>query len=167
MAGRSAGHCRRIRLREDHAAEVDLRASDAAAGGDSLREPFAVCNERGRPPSPAAHRMGRSRRHSLHGLRRQVSAGGNIGERLMATPARSLRRYSCHRAEVAGRGGNSRQPDRRPADHLFRRHATTFADRPQPGDASEAGVYGRARPADWMCRYRHACSTCCAAWWWS
>ncbi|MBW6086283.1 ATP-binding cassette domain-containing protein [Escherichia coli] len=28
-------------------------------GGNSLREPFAVCNERGRPPSPAAYRMGR------------------------------------------------------------------------------------------------------------
>lgn len=28
----SAGHCRGIRLREDHAAEVDLRAPDAAAG---------------------------------------------------------------------------------------------------------------------------------------
>ncbi len=30
-----------------------------------------------------------------------------------------------------------------PADHLFRRHAAAFADCPQPGDASEAGVYGR------------------------
>ncbi|NYY77748.1 phosphonate C-P lyase system protein PhnK [Escherichia coli] len=30
----------------------------------------------------------------------------------------SLRRYSRHRAEMAGRGGDSRQPDRRPADHL-------------------------------------------------
>ena len=48
MAGGSAGHCRGIRLREDHAAEVDLRAPDAAAGGNSLREPFAVCNERAR-----------------------------------------------------------------------------------------------------------------------
>ncbi len=28
------------------------------------------------------------------------------------------------------------------ADRLFRRHAATFADCPQPGDASEAGVYG-------------------------
>lgn len=28
----SAGHCRGIRLREDHAAEINFRASDAAAG---------------------------------------------------------------------------------------------------------------------------------------
>ena len=70
--------------------------------------------------------------HPLDGLRRQVSAGGNIGERLMATGAR-------HYGDIRG---NSRQPDRRPADHLFRRYAATFADRPQPGDASEAGVYG-------------------------
>ncbi|MBW6098555.1 hypothetical protein HT118_22480 [Escherichia coli] len=46
--------------------------------------------------------------HPLDGLRRQVSAGGNIGERLMATGGASLRRYSRHRAEVAGRGGDSR-----------------------------------------------------------
>src|SRR5699024_4225533 len=144
MAGGSAGHCRGIRLREDHAAEVDLRAPDAAAGGNSLREPFAVCNERGRPPSPAAYRMGRgasasTRRPAPSGLGRRQYRRAADGDR-----GTSLRRYSCHRAEVAGRGGNSRQPDRRPADHLFRRHAATFADRPQPGDASEAGVYGRA-----------------------
>ena len=70
--------------------------------------------------------------HPLDGLRRQVSAGGEIGGRGGGAGS----------AQVAGRGGNSRQPDRRPADHLFRRHAATFADCPQPGDASEAGVYG-------------------------
>ncbi len=70
--------------------------------------------------------------HPLDGLRRPVSAGGNIGERLMATGGASLRRHSRYRAEVAGRGGNSRQPDRRPADHLFRRYAAAFADCPQP-----------------------------------
>ena len=43
--------------------------------------------------------------HPLDGLRRQVSAGGNIGERLDGDRGASLRRYSRHRAEVAGRGG--------------------------------------------------------------
>ena len=80
--------------------------------------------------------------HPLDGLRRQVSAGGNIGERVMATGAQRGAELTLCRAEMAGRGGDSRQPDRRPADHLFRRHAATFADCPQPGDASEAGVYG-------------------------
>ena len=84
-------------------------------GGDSLREPFAVCNERGRPPSPAAHRMGRSasastRRPAPSGLGRRQYRRAADGDR-----GASLRRHSRHRAEVAGRGGNSRQPDRRPA----------------------------------------------------
>ncbi|EFR0539163.1 ATP-binding cassette domain-containing protein [Escherichia coli] len=80
--------------------------------------------------------------HPLDGLRRQVSAGGAGRRAADGDRGASLRRYSRHRAEVAGRGGNSRQPDRRPADHLFRRYAAAFADCPQPGDASEAGVYG-------------------------
>ena len=87
--------------------------------------------------------------HPLDGLRRQVSAGGNIGERLMATGARhygDIRAtaqkwlealYQLFLSEYHLYSGIHQQPD-----HLFRRHAATFADCPQPGDASEAGVYG-------------------------
>ena len=35
--------------------------------------------------------------HPMDGLRRQVSAGGNIGERLMATGARHYGQHSRHR----------------------------------------------------------------------
>lgn len=45
-------------------------------------------HERGRPPSPAAHRMGRGASASTRRPAPPVSAGGNIGERLMATGAR-------------------------------------------------------------------------------
>lgn len=79
--------------------------------------------------------------HPLDGLRRRVGRR-QYRRTVDGNRSASLRRYSRHRAEMAGRGGDSRQPDRRPADHLFRRHAATFADCPQPGDASEAGIYG-------------------------
>jgi len=71
--------------------------------------------------------------HPMDGLRRQVSAGGNIGERLMATG---------HRRKVAAGGGDPALTHRRPAHYLFRRHAAASADRPQSGYPAEAGVYG-------------------------
>ena len=88
--------------------------------------------------------------HPMDGLRRQVSAGGNIGERLMATgappppppPPPPLRQYSRHRRKVAAGGGDPPLAHRRPAHHLLRRHAAASADRPQSGHPAEAGVYG-------------------------
>ena len=72
------------------------------------REPFAVRHERGRPPSPAAHRMGRgasasARRPAPPGVGRRQYRRTADGDR-----GASLRRHSRHRAEVAGRGGDSR-----------------------------------------------------------
>ncbi len=57
--------------------------------------------------------------HPLDGLRRQVSAGGNIGERLMATGARH---YGDIRATAQKWLEEVEIPAnriRRPADHLF------------------------------------------------
>lgn len=84
----SAGHCRGIRLRQDHAAEINLRPSDAAAGeihyeNRSLYGMSEVDRRR-----LLRTEWGVVHQHPLDGLRRQVSAGGNIGERLMATGAR-------------------------------------------------------------------------------
>lgn len=81
--------------------------------------------------------------HPLDGLRRQVSAGGNIGERLMKYWRASLRRHPRHRAALAGGGGDPCLAYRRPANHLFRRYAAAPADRPQPRHPSQTGVYGR------------------------
>ncbi|MCW7027326.1 ATP-binding cassette domain-containing protein [Escherichia coli] len=64
-------------------------------------------HERGRPPSPAAHRMGRgasasARRPAPPGVGRRQYRRAADGDR-----GASLRRYSRHRAEVAGGGGDS------------------------------------------------------------
>ncbi len=79
--------------------------------------------------------------HPMDGLRRQVSAGGNIGERLMATGARH---YGNIRATAEKWLQEVEIPlaHRRPAHHLLRRHAAASADRPQSGHPAEAGVYG-------------------------
>ncbi len=67
-------------------------------------------------------------------LRLNITAGGNIGERLMAAGNRQLRRHPPHRRTLAGSGGNRPRADRRPAENLLRRHAATPADRGDPGD---------------------------------
>ncbi len=79
--------------------------------------------------------------HPMDGLRRQVSAGGNIGERLMATGARH---YGNIRATAEKWLQEVEIPlaHRRPTHHLLRRHAAASADRPQSGHPAEAGVYG-------------------------
>ena len=68
--------------------------------------------------------------HPMDGLRRQVSAGGNIGERLMRHRRPPLRQHSRHRRKVAAGGGDPALAHRRPAHHLLRRHAAASADRP-------------------------------------
>lgn len=79
--------------------------------------------------------------HPMDGLRRQVSAGGNIGERLMATGARHYGNIRAT-AESGCRRWRSALAHRRPAHHLLRRHAAASADRPQSGHPAKAGVYG-------------------------
>ncbi|MCS5827147.1 ATP-binding cassette domain-containing protein [Klebsiella variicola] len=80
--------------------------------------------------------------HPMDGLRRQVSAGGNIGEPADGHRRPPLRQHSRHRRKVAAGGGDPALTHRRPAHYLFRRHAAASADRPQSGYPAEAGVYG-------------------------
>ncbi len=70
--------------------------------------------------------------HPLDGLRRQVSAGGNIGERLMATGAR-------HYGDIRATAQKWLEEVEIPANRIddlpttfFRRYAAAFADCPQP-----------------------------------
>lgn len=88
MAGGSAGHRRGIRLREDHAAEINLRAPDAAAGEIRYENRSLYGMSEADRRRLLRTEWGVVHQHPLDGLRRQVSAGGNIGERLMATGAR-------------------------------------------------------------------------------
>jgi ABC-type dipeptide/oligopeptide/nickel transport system ATPase subunit len=90
------------------------------------------------------------------GLRMRVSAGGNVGERLMAVGARH---YGGIRGgdRLAGPGGD-RRPDRRPARGLFGRHAAAPADRAQPRDRAAAGVHGRTHR-------RARCQSCRRGFW--
>ncbi len=59
------------------------------------------------------------RQHPLDGLRRQVSAGGDLGERLMATGARHYGDIRATAQKWLEEVEIPRLPDRRPADHLF------------------------------------------------
>lgn len=113
----SAGHCRGVRLREDHAAEINLRAPDAAAGEIHYESRSLYAMSEADRRRLLRTEWGVVHQHPLDGLRRRVGRR-QYRRAVDGDRGTSLRRYSCHRAEVAGRGGNSRQPDRRPADHL-------------------------------------------------
>lgn len=86
---RSAGHRRRIRLRQNHAAEIDLGAAGAAARADPLPPTGGPEQDLYAMAESDRRRLLRTdwgvvHQHPLDGLRPQAPAGGNIGERLMA-----------------------------------------------------------------------------------
>ena len=99
------------------------------------------------------------------GLRMGVSAGGNVGERLMAVGGRHYGRIRSEAAELAGARRDRGGPHRRYAGDLLRRHAPAPADRPEPGDRRRASCSWTSRPAGSTSRCRRACSICCAASW--
>ena len=76
------------------------------------------------------------------GLRMAVSAGANVGERLMAVGWNHYGRIRDTATELALAGRDRRRPHRRCAKDLFRRHAAAPADRAQPRHRAAAGVHG-------------------------
>ena len=98
------------------------------------------------------------------GLRLGVSAGANIGERLMAVGDRHYGRIRSTAERLAGAGRDRRGSHRRPAASLLGRHAAAPADRAQPGDRAARWCSWTSRPAASTSRSRRACSTCCASW---
>lgn len=104
--------------------------------------------------------------HPMDGLRRQVSAGGNIGERLMATGARH---YGDIRATAQRWLTDVEIPVSR-IDDL----PTTFSGGMQQrlqiarNLVTHPGWYlWMNPPVGWTSRYRPNCWTCCAARWWN
>ena len=73
-------------------------------------------------------------------LRRRQYRRAADGDRRAALRQRSAPR----RVEWLQAGRDRPGRHRRPAAHLLRRHAAAAADRPHPGDASAAGLHGRA-----------------------
>lgn len=77
------------------------------------------------------------------GLRMSVSAGGNVGERLMAVGARHYGDIREQAVDWLGRVEIARRPHRRPPAPVLGRDAAAFADRAQLGHWSATGVHGR------------------------
>ncbi len=133
---------RGIRLREDHAAEVDLRAPDAQQGeiryenrslyGMSEADPVACCAPNGAwcisihstacPPGVGR----RQYRRAADGDR-----GASYGD-IRATAQKWL-----EEVEIPATGSTTCRPP-------FPAVCSSVCRLPQPGDASEAGIYGRA-----------------------
>ena len=98
------------------------------------------------------------------GLRMAVSAGANVGERLMAVGWRHYGRIRGTAPDWLDRVEIDPARIDDPPAHLFRRHAPAAADRPQPRHRSRAWSSWTSRPAASTCRCRRGCSTCCAGW---
>ena len=98
------------------------------------------------------------------GLRLNVTAGGNIGERLMSVGARhygSIRESAVDwlaRVEIS-----EDRVDDRPAC-LFRWHAAAVADRAQSGLRSRGWCSWTSPRAGLMSRFRRGCSISCGGW---
>ena len=78
------------------------------------------------------------------GLRMRVSAGANVGERLMAVGKRHYGHIRANRCGLARSRRNSGRPYRRRADGLLGRHAPASPARAQPRHPPTPGLHGRA-----------------------
>ncbi len=112
------------------------------------RDPEGQLHDVHAMPAPALRTLHRSDWGFVHqdprqNLRMAVSAGGNVGERLMAQGARHYGDIREAALDWLAQVEIDAESHRRPAAHVFRRHAATPADRPNAGDASAVGVHGR------------------------
>lgn len=104
--------------------------------------------------------------HPLDGLRRQVSAGGNIGERLMATGAR-------HYGDIRATAQRWLEEVEIPASRIddlpttFPAVCSSACRSPATSSPIPNWCLWTNPPAGWTFRYRPNCWTCCAAWWWN
>lgn len=104
--------------------------------------------------------------HPLDGLRRQVSAGGNIGERLMATGAR-------HYGEIRATARRWLEEVEIPSSRIddlpttFLAGCSNVCRSPATWSLIPGWYLWTSPPAGWTSPCRRVCSTCCAVWWWS
>ena len=113
------------------------------------RDPAGQLHDVHAMPAPALRTLHRSDWGFVHqdprqNLRMAVSAGGNVGERLMAQGARHYGDIREAALDWLAQVEIDAEPHRRPAAHVLRRDAATPADRPNAGDPSAVGVHGRA-----------------------
>jgi putative phosphonate transport system ATP-binding protein len=97
------------------------------------------------------------------GLRMTVSAGANVGERLMAVGNAALRQHPRHRDRLAVAGSKSAKTASTTSHGVLGRHAAAAADRAQPGDRARL-VFMDEPTGGSMSRCRRGCSICCAGW---
>ena len=126
----------------DPAGRPARRARDAGAGA-AHAAPLRLGLRASGPAAEPAHE-----RHRRRQCRRAADGAGRA----------ALRRHPRPGDRLAEPGGDRRRPHRRHAAHLLRRHAATVADRAHAGDASAAGVHGRADRRRWTFRCRRGCS---------
>jgi hypothetical protein len=164
LAGRGAGDCRRIRLRQDHAAQLHFLAADTDLRHGEL--PHARwCNAdstrwRSRAALPDAHRLGLrapepDRRPAHDGVgRRQCRRTADGGRR----PA--LRQYPQHRDRLA-RPGRDRcdRIDDQPA-RLSRAACGSGCRSPATWSPARGWSSWTNPPAGSMSRCRRGCSIC-------
>jgi phosphonate C-P lyase system protein PhnK len=98
------------------------------------------------------------------GLRMGVSAGGNVGERLMAVGARHYGEIRGKAVDWLGRVEIAADRHRRPALGLLGRDAAAAADRAQPRDLAAARVHGRTDRGPRCQRAGPASGPVCAGW---
>ncbi len=96
-------------------------------------------------------------------VRMAVSAGANVGERMMAVGDRHYGRIRQTAIDWLAASRSRPIASTTSRAQLFGRHAAAPADRPQPRHQSAPRLHGRTdRGLDVSCR--RACSTCCAGW---
>ncbi len=94
-----------------------------------------------------------------------VTAGANVGERLMALGARHYGAHPRGRAGLARPGRDRRRPHRRPARRRSRAACSSGCRSRATSSRARASCSWTSRPAGSTSRCRRGCSTCCAGWW--
>ena len=134
------------------------------AGTVCYRDPQGALHDLHAMSAPALRALHRSDWGFVHqnprdSLRMRVSAGGNVGERLMAAGVAPLRQYPRGRDRLAPPGRDRPGPRRRPALAPSPAACCSACRSPAPWSPIRASCSWTSRPAASTSRCRPACST--------